>query len=502
MGYGQAPHILIVGGGYVGMYTALRLQRKLDGDEATISVVEPNSYMTYQPFLPEAAAGNLEPRHVVVPLRKVLKGCRVISGHVVAVSHEQRTASVQPLLGETFDLKYDILVICPGSVARTLPIPGLAEQGIGFKSAAEAIYLRNQVISRLDAAASANDSAVRRRALTFLFIGGGYAGIEALAELEDMARDACSYCPDLEPADMRWVLVEATDRILPEVSPAMGLYTVKQLEHRGIQVKLNTKVESLLDGHVVLDGGERFEAGTVVWTAGVKPNPMLARTDLPLDDRGRLRATAFLQVDGAADAWTAGDCAAVPDLTKGEGVTTAPSAQHAVRQARRLAENLLAELRHAPIRPYEHSYAGSVASLGLHKGVAEVYGVRLRGWPAWLMHRTYHLSRVPTVNRKVRVVADWTLALFFRREIVSLGSFADPRAEFRRMASPEAATAPERPAEAPDSRAAPGPPAAIDDSAADATADEAIPTGSNPPGTPTPAAAAAEANSQAAQPRS
>nr|WP_235826180.1 FAD-dependent oxidoreductase [Candidatus Frankia alpina] len=372
MGYGQAPHILIVGGGYVGMYTALRLQRKLDGDEATISVVEPNSYMTYQPFLPEAAAGNLEPRHVVVPLRKVLKGCRVISGHVVAVSHEQRTASVQPLLGETFDLKYDILVIYPGSVARTLPIPGLAEQGIGFKSAAEAIYLRNQVISRLDAAASATDSAVRRRALTFLFIGGGYAGIEALAELEDMARDACSYCPDLEPADMRWVLVEATDRILPEVSPAMGLYTVKQLEHRGIQVKLNTKVESLLDGHVVLDGGERFEAGTVVWTAGVKPNPMLARTDLPLDDRGRLRATAFLQVDGAADAWTAGDCAAVPDLTKGEGVTTAPSAQHAVRQARRLAENLLAELRHAPIRPYEHSYAGSVASLGLHKGVAEV----------------------------------------------------------------------------------------------------------------------------------
>jgi NADH dehydrogenase len=435
MGYGRAPHILIVGGGYVGMYTALRLQRKLRTDEATITVVEPNSYMTYQPFLPEAAAGNLEPRHVVVPLRKVLKGCRIISGTVLSVTHERRTAVVRPPLGDPFEIKYDILVMCPGSVARTLPIPGLAEQGIGFKSAAEAIYLRNQVISRLDAAASATDPAVRRRALTFLFIGGGYAGIEALAELEDMARDACSFYPGLNSADMRWVLVEATGRILPEVSPAMGLYTVKQLEHRGIEVKLKTRVESLVDGRVVLDNGDRFDAGTVVWTAGVKPNPMLAQTDLPLDERGRLRATAFLQVDGVADAWTGGDCAAVPDLTKGEGATTGPSAQHAVRQAGRLAENIIAELRRLPIRPYEHSYAGSVASLGLHKGVAEVYGVRLRGWPAWLMHRTYHLSRVPTFNRKARVVADWTLALFFRREIVSLGSFADPRAEFRRVAT-------------------------------------------------------------------
>jgi NADH dehydrogenase len=442
MGYERTPHILVVGGGYVGMYTALRLQRKLRAGEASITVVEPNSYMTYQPFLPEAAAGNLEPRHVVVPLRKVLKGCRVLSGSVLSVSHERRTAVVEPPLGERFDLGYDILVMCPGSVARTLPIPGLAEQGIGFKSAAEAIYLRNQVIGRLDAAASASDPEVRRRALTFLFIGGGYAGIEALAELEDMARDACSFYPDLRPSDMRWVLVEATGRILPEVSPAMGLYTVKQLEHRGIEVKLNTRVESLVGGEVVLDDGERFDAGTVVWTAGVKANPVLARTDLPLDDRGRLRATAFLQVDGMPDAWTAGDCAAVPDLTKGEGATTGPSAQHAVRQAARLADNILAELRRQPIHPYEHSYAGSVASLGLHKGVAEVHGVRLRGWPAWLMHRTYHLSRVPTLNRKARVVADWTLSLFFRREIVSLGSFADPRAEFRRVATPSPSGSP------------------------------------------------------------
>ncbi len=403
-----------------------------------MTVVEPNSYMTYQPFLPEAAAGNLEPRHVVVPLRRVLNGCRVVSGSVTGINHAQRVAYIAPNQGAPHELHYDILVGCPGSVARTLPIPGLAELGIGFKSVAEAIHIRNKVIERMDAAASSTDPQLRRRALTFVFIGGGFAGIEAIAELEDMARDACKFYPELSPSDMRWVMVEASGRVLPEVSPAMGLYTLKQLEHRGIEMKINTRVKSLVDGHVVLDSGEEFDAETIIWTAGVKAHPLLANTDLPLDDRGRIKATAFLQIDGVEQAWTAGDCAAVPDLTKGEGSTTGPSAQHAVRQAKVLADNILADLRGEPIAPYEHKYAGSVASLGLHKGVADVYGMKLRGWPAWLMHRTYHLSRVPTFNRKARVLADWTLSLFFRREIVSLGAFADPRASFREAASPSA----------------------------------------------------------------
>ncbi|MBX6389111.1 MAG: NAD(P)/FAD-dependent oxidoreductase [Frankia sp.] len=431
----RPPHILIVGGGYVGMYTALRLQRRLRAGEAAVTVVEPNSYMTYQPFLPEAAAGNLEPRHVVVPLRKVLTRCRVVSGRVTSVTHANRRATIRTVGGEQYDLRYDILVMAAGSIARTLPIPGLAERAIGFKSVAEAIYLRNQVISRLDVATSTTDPATRARALTFVFIGGGYAGIEALAELEDMARHVCSYYPNIDPMDLRWVLVEATDRILPEVSPAMGLYTIKQLEHRGIEVRLRTRVNSLEGGWVALDNGQVFPSDTVVWTAGVRANPVLADTDLPLDDRGRVVATPFLQVEGLPAAWAAGDCAAVPDLTKGDGATTSPSAQHAVRQARRLADNLIAELRGEPIEPYAHRYAGSVASLGLHRGVADIYGVKVRGWPAWFMHRTYHLSRLPTLNRKARVVADWTLSLFFRREIVSLGSFADPRAEFRSAAT-------------------------------------------------------------------
>jgi NADH dehydrogenase len=430
------PRILIVGGGYVGMYTALRLQRRLGRDEATITVVDPQSYMTYQPFLPEAGAGNLEPRHVVVPLRRVLRRCEVLSGRITRIDHASRRACFTPLEGDDRWLEYDVLVLAPGSIARTLPIPGLRECGIGFRTVAEAIYLRNHVLGKLDAAASTADPDVRRRGLTFLFVGGGYAGIEAMAELEDMARDAIGYYDNLTPRDMRWVMVEAAGRILPEVSEDLGVYTLQELERRGIEVKLNTRVESLTDGEVVLSDGSRFRAETVVWTAGVRPNPLLEASDLPLDERKRVRATPSLRVEGVPDAWAAGDCARVPDLSKDDpSATTGPSAQHAVRQAKTLADNIVASLRGGEVVDYRHAYAGSVASLGLHKGVAEIYGIKLRGWPAWFMHRTYHMTRMPTSNRKIRVVADWTLALFFKREIVSLGAFANPREEFQQSVS-------------------------------------------------------------------
>ena len=431
----ERPHILIVGGGYVGMYTALRLQKKLRRNEARITIVDPQNYMTYQPFLPETAAGSLEPRHVVVPLRKVLKQCRVLTGLVTGIDHASRTATVLPLEGAAYPVRYDVIVVAPGSVVRTLPIPGLAEQGIGFKTVGEAIYLRNHVLSRLDYAASVTDAEHRRRALTFVFIGGGYAGIEAFAELEDMARYATRYYDNVDPDDMRWVLIEATGRILPEVSVPMAEYTVKQLLKRNMDIRLSTRVDSLTGGHVVLTDGDEFDAETIVWTAGVKANPMLTRTDLPLDEKGRLRCTADLRVEGVEDAWGAGDCAAVPDLTD-PGSFTGPSAQHAVRQAKTLAANIVAALRRRQLTDYRHKYVGSVASLGLYRGVAEVYGIKLRGWPAWFMHRTYHVSRMPTVNRKVRVLADWTLAIFFPREVVSLGQLQQPRREFELAALP------------------------------------------------------------------
>jgi len=431
----ERPHILIVGGGYVGMYTALRLQKKLRRNEARITIVDPQNYMTYQPFLPETAAGSLEPRHVVVPLRKVLKQCRVLTGLVTGIDHASRTATVLPVEGPAYPVRYDVIVVAPGSVVRTLPIPGLVEQGIGFKTVGEAIYLRNHVLSRLDYAASVTDAEHRRRALTFVFIGGGYAGIEAFAELEDMARYATRYYDNVDPDDMRWVLIEATGRILPEVSVPMAEYTVKQLLKRNVDIRLSTRVDSLTGGHVVLTDGDEFDAETIVWTAGVKANPMLTRTDLPLDEKGRLRCTADLRVEGVEDAWGAGDCAAVPDLTD-PGSFTGPSAQHAVRQTKTLAANIVAALRRRQLTDYRHKYVGSVASLGLYRGVAEVYGIKLRGWPAWFMHRTYHVSRMPTVNRKVRVLADWTLAIFFPREVVSLGQLQQPRREFELAALP------------------------------------------------------------------
>ena len=426
--------ILIVGGGYVGMYTALRLQKKLDRGEADITVVDPQPHMTYQPFLPEAAAGSIEPRHVVVPLRRVLRRCHVLNGRVTAVDHAHRTATIEALNGTVEQLGYDVLVMAPGSVARTLPIPGLAEQGIAFKSIGEAIYLRTHGLARLDAAAGTIDPALRRRLLTFHVIGGGYAGIEALAELEDMARYASRYYEGITPQDMRWVLVEASGRVMPEVSPKMGVYTVERLLERDIEVNLETRVTTMEGGHVVLDDGQEFDADTIVWTAGVKANPVLRQTDLPLDERGRLRCAATLEVVDSECAFSAGDCASVPDLSKDDpAATTSPSAQHAVRQAKVLADNVVAHLRGKPLRDYEHEYVGSVASLGLYRGVAEVYGFRLRGFPAWFMHRTYHVSRMPTFNRKLRIVADWTGALLFRREVVSLGQINDPKADFARV---------------------------------------------------------------------
>jgi NADH dehydrogenase len=424
--------VLILGGGYVGLYAALRLQRKLRPSEARVTIVDPRSYMTYQPFLPEAAAGSLEPRHVVVPLRAVLRSADVVNGRVVAVSHAARSARVQTQAGSTVDIAYDVLVVALGSTVRTLPIPGLGEVGIGFKQVEEAISLRNHVLDQLDLAHSTDDPAVRRRALTFVVVGGGYAGVEALGELEDLTRYATRFYADLAPSDLHWMLVEATGRILPEVGEDMGGYTVAQLRKRSIDVRMDTRLESCVGGHVVLDDGTEVESGTLVWTAGVKASPVLVDTDLPLDDKGRLRCGADLAADGAAGVFGAGDCAAVPDLTGPPGTYCAPNAQHAVRQAAVLGDNVVAFLRGEPLAAYRHKYVGSVASLGLYKGVAQVYGIKLRGFVAWFMHRTYHVSRVPTFNRKVRVVADWTLALFFRRDVVSLGRLSDPRDEFRR----------------------------------------------------------------------
>jgi NADH:ubiquinone reductase (H+-translocating) len=346
---GGSRQVLVLGGGYVGLYTALRLQRRLRPREATVTVVDPRSYMTYQPFLPEAAAGSLSPRHVVVPLRRVLKRCEVINGHAVGLDHANRSARIKPIDGPEYDLPYDVVVVAVGSIARTLPIPGLADRAVGFKAIEEAIYLRNQVLTSLDLAESTRDAGRRRRALSFCFVGAGYAGVEALAELEDLARDAMRSYKRITPADLNFVLVEATGRILPEVGEDMGRYTVRELEARDIRVALDTRLESCADGVVRLSDGTTFESDTIVWTAGVKASPALERFGLPLDDRGRLRCLADLRVEGVEGAWGAGDACAVPDLTR-PGQLCGPAGQgaggqHRGHPARQAGEGLPARLR-------------------------------------------------------------------------------------------------------------------------------------------------------------
>lgn len=425
--------ILILGGGYVGLYTALRLQRRLKkqlrAGTVQVTVLEPRGYMTYQPFMPEASAGSLSPRHVVVPLRRVLGRSDVRNAEVVSIDKSAQTARVRPISGPEYDLHYDTLVIALGSVARTLPIPGLLEHGVGFKSIEESIYLRNQILNCLEIAESTEDPDVRQRALTFVFVGGGYAGIEAVAELEDLARDVVRYYQRISIEDLKFVMVEAMDRVLPEVGPEMGEYTVQQLRARGIDMRLNTRLESAVDGIVKLSDGTQMATDTLVWTAGVKPNPIMAQFGLPMTERGHLDCTTTLQVAEHPNYWGAGDACSVPDLAN-PGQFCSPSAQHAVRQALHLGDNIARVINGSQPTNYRHKHVGSVASLGLHKGVAQVYGIKLKGWPAWLMHRGYHLSRVPTWNRKARVLSDWWLATFFRRDIVSLGSLTRPFQEF------------------------------------------------------------------------
>jgi NADH:ubiquinone reductase (H+-translocating) len=428
------PRILIVGGGYVGVYAALRMRRALRHGEAHITLVEPQPSMTYRPFLAEAAAGLIDPRNAIVPLRRVLRGCTVIGGRITSIDHFAHRALVATAADPDTDeadieLTYDLLVMAAGSVSRVPPVPGLAEYGIGFRTAEEAVGLRNHVLEQLDIASSTRDSAVRQAALTFVFVGGGFAGVEALAGLEEMARCATGSYGNVRPEDLRWVLVEAGDRILPGAGPGLGDHAVSQLRGRNVEVHLGTRLQSVEGRAVRLSDGSRFAARTLVWTAGAGPAPVLAGTAFPRDTHGRLRCEPTLRVTGTRTVWSAGDCAAVPDLTR-PGEYCPSNSQQAVRQARVLADNVVAHLRGEPQTPYRNADAASVVSLGLHKGVARIRGHRLTGRPAWLLHRAYHLNRLPTFDRKARVLADWLLAAFSPREIVSLGSLEHPRADF------------------------------------------------------------------------
>lgn len=425
-------HVVIVGGGAAGLNVARGLQQRLRSGGHSLTVVSTENVFLYQSLLPEAAGGTLEPRHVVVPLRSALRHARVVVGDVERVDAVHRLLHLRGVDGDRFELPYDQLVLAPGSRSRTLPVPGLAAYGIGFKTLGEAILLRNHVLSRLEAASQRPPRDPRRRAaLTFVFVGAGYAGVEALGELEDLSRWALKHMPEIGPDEPRWVLVEARDAILPEIGGDLGTWAARELAERGIEIKTDTRLDSVEGGVVRLSDGDMFPAETLVWTAGVKPEPLAALSDLPVDDHGRLRVDAAMRVQGFEGViWAAGDAAAVPDLVTGGFCP--PSAQYATRQGRRLAANVLATIEGRDVEPFRYKALGALCSLGRYRGVAVVMGVHLRGFPAWFVTRSYHLLQLPTLNRKVRVVLDWTLSLFFPRDVAALGSLHDPTEAFER----------------------------------------------------------------------
>lgn len=432
--------IVIVGGGYAGFYTALKLEKLLRRNEAEVVVIDPLPYMTYQPFLPEVAAGSIEARHAIVPLRRHLPKSRVITARVTGINHADKKVTVSPDGAPQFDLEYDHIVITAGAVSKTFPIPGVADVAIGMKTIEEAIAVRDHVIDNMHLAADMPPGPERDRLLTVVVVGGGFAGIEAFAELRGLVSSMLKEFPTLGINDTHFHLIEAMDRVMPEVSLKSSLWVIKNLERRHAHIHLNTQLRSAVGGRLELSNGMVLETDIVIWTAGVKAQSMLAGTGIPLDDRERICALADLRVVNGDDViegmWTAGDVARVPDLSGGGvGGYCVPNAQHAVRQGKILARNIAAVLRGETPANYVHKNLGAVAGLGIGYGVFQSGSLGVVGFPAWIMHRFYHGFAIPTFERKARVFTNWLLHLFWGRDFTSVRKVQKPRDFFEEFAT-------------------------------------------------------------------
>lgn len=417
--------VLVVGGGFGGTAAARRLEQRLRRRSERMLLVSPENFFTFTPLLPEAASGTLEPRHAVIPLRQLLPRTDVLAGTVERLQLTDRRAVVVDLNGERHHFDYRMLLLAPGSVPTTLPIPGLLDHAVGFKTLPDAIWLRNRVLRQLEAAEATEDLAHRRELLTFTFVGAGYAGVEALAELESLARDALATYPRLQLRDLRWVLVEAADGILPGLDRRLADYSERQLRRRGVEVYLNTRMEACEGGTVVLSDRRvpPFRSGTIVWTAGQRPSPLPAAAGLQVDERGRVPVDEYLRVGDLDDVWAVGDAAAVPDP---DGGLCPATAQHALRQGTTAGTNIAARLGAGSARPFRYRSRGLAVTLGKHRGTAQIRRFVFTGPVAWWMGRSYHLLMLPGFVRRVRIVSDWTLALLFRRDVSQLGTLGSP----------------------------------------------------------------------------
>lgn len=436
----QPQQILIIGGGYAGFYAAWKLEKLLRKGEAEVTLVDPLPYMTYQPFLPEVAAGSIEPRHVVVNHRAHLKKTNLLSGKMLKVNHKLREATIEIDGGKSIVLKYDQVIMTAGAVTRTFPIKGIAEEAIGMKTVEEAVEVRNRLVGNFERAAALPKGPARERLLTTVVVGGGFAGIETFAELHSAAVHLLRSFPEIKFEEVNFHLIEAMGRIMPEVSEKTANWVVKNIENRGAHIHLNTQLESAEKGIVKLSTGESMQSDLIIWTAGVAAAPIAKNCDFPLDARMRIIANATLQiVDGdqvVANAWTAGDVSAVPDLSGGGvGGYCVPNAQHAVRQAKLLAKNLVAVIRGEAPKQYVHKNLGAVAGLGMYVGAFQSGKIGVTGFIAWIMHRGYHGLAMPTWERKIRVVSGWFWNWIFGRDLTSIEAMRSPRLFFSTWAT-------------------------------------------------------------------
>jgi NADH dehydrogenase len=398
---------VILGGGFGGAYVA----RLLAKEGATI--VSPDSSMLYTPLLPEVAAGAIEPRHVVVPLRQMCPHADVIRGRAVALDEAAQVVHVETEVG-IVEVAYDRLVLALGAIPRELPIPGLAEHTLPFKALGDAIQLRNHILRQIDLAEADPERAEQH--LTFAFVGAGYAGVEALAELTELVEEAVAHYPRLADVPRRWLLVDAGSKILAEVPDSLSDYTAALLHRRGVDIRLATTVESVERDAVTLSDGQRVDTNTVVWTAGIRPHPLVEQLGMPTDERHRVIVDEHLRVEGRRNVWALGDCARVPNAATPDQFDP-PTCQHALRQARRLAKTLKGKPK-----AYHYRSLGAGATLGRDKGIANVFGMRMRGFAGSFVTRSYHLYQLPLRSRRVRVLADGLISSFFKRDIAEIGA--------------------------------------------------------------------------------
>ncbi|MFG2433991.1 NAD(P)/FAD-dependent oxidoreductase [Streptomyces sp. NPDC048508] len=427
----HAPNIVIVGGGFAGVEAARGLERTLAQGEARITLVSPTDYQLYLPLLPHVAAGVLTPQSVAPSLRRILRRTALVPGGVIGVDTQAKVCVIRKITGDLVDLPYDYLVLTPGSVTRTFDIPGLADEARGMKTLSQAVYLRDHVIAQLDLAAATTDDAEQAARLQFVVVGGGYAGTETAACLQRLTTAAAKrYHPRIDPRLIKWHLVDVAPKLLPELGDKLGASAMRMLSDRGLHISLGTTVASVTKDEITLTDGRVLPSRTLVWTAGVAASPLVDSLGTETV-RGRIVTEPDFRVPGLDGVFALGDAAAVPDLAKGDGSPCPPTAQHAARQGRHAAKVLAAKLRGQPTLPYRHKDLGLVVDLGGHDAVSKPLGIGLKGVPAQVVARGYHLYALPTGSARFRTSANWLLNAVAGDDFVRTGFLAGRKGTLR-----------------------------------------------------------------------